>query len=62
MWNDPIVEEIRNVRNEHERKFNYNLQAIVNDLKKQQKTSKRKYITLPPRKPAVMPKAKIKKD
>ena len=42
MWNDPIVEEVRKVRNEHAKKFNYNLQAIAADLQKQQRASKRK--------------------
>jgi hypothetical protein len=61
MWNDPIVEEVRNVRNEHAKKFNYDLSAIVADLKKQQKGSKRKFITLPPKQPIVLPQAKVKK-
>jgi hypothetical protein len=61
MWNDPIVEEVRKVRDEHAEKFNYDLQAIVADLKKQQKDSKRKFVTLPPKKPAVLPKTKVKK-
>ena len=61
MWNDPIVEEVRNTRNEHAKKFNYDLNAIAADLKKQQKASKRKFVTLPPRKPTVLPKAKIEK-
>lgn len=39
MWNDPIVEEVRKVRNEHAKKFNYDFEAIVADLKK---TAKRK--------------------
>ena len=61
MWNDPIVEEVRNARNEHAKKFNYDLNAIFADLKKQQKSSKRKFVTLPPRKPTVLPKAKIER-
>jgi hypothetical protein len=61
MWNDPIVEEVRKVRNEHAKKFNYDLQAIAADLKKQQKASKRKFVTLPPKKPTVLPKEKVKK-
>lgn len=61
MWNDPIVEEVRAVRNQHAKKFNYDLKAIAADLKKQQKASKRKFVTLPPKKPAVLPKAKIEK-
>ncbi len=61
MWNDPIVEEARTARNEHAKKFNYDLNAIAADLKKQQKSSKRKFVTLPPRKPTVLPKAKIER-
>lgn len=61
MWNDPIVEEMRNARNEHAKKFNYDLNAIFADLKKQKKASKRKFVTLPPRKPTVLPKAKIER-
>ncbi|MGE5377319.1 MAG: hypothetical protein ACM3XO_19860 [Bacteroidota bacterium] len=61
MWNDPIVEEVRKVRNEHAEKFNYDLRAIVADLKIQQKDSKRKFVTLPSKKPTVLPKAKVKK-
>jgi len=59
MWNDPIVEEVRKVREEHAKKFNYDLQAIVADLKKQQKASGKKFVTLRPRKPTVLPKAKV---
>ena len=61
MWNDPIVEEVRKVRNEHAKEFNYDLQAIVADLKKQQKAGKRKFVTLSPRKPVIMPQTKVKK-
>ena len=43
MWNDPIVDEVRKVRDAHAKKFNYDLQAIAADLKRQQKVSKRKF-------------------
>jgi hypothetical protein len=62
MWNDPIVEEVRAVRNEHAKKFNYDLNAIAADLKKQQQVSQRKFVALPPRKPTVLPKTKIEKS
>ena len=62
MWKDPIVEEVRKVRDEHAKKFNYDLEKIVADLKKQQKASKRTFVTIPPRRPAVMPSANVKKD
>ncbi len=31
---DPIVTEVRRVRDEHAQRFNYDLDAIVEDLKK----------------------------
>jgi hypothetical protein len=34
MSDDPIVQEIRRIRQEHAAKFNYNLEAIFNDLKR----------------------------
>jgi len=61
MWNDPIVDEVRKVRDAHAKKFNYDLQAIAADLKKQQKVSKRNFVTLPPKKPTLLPLAKVKK-
>lgn len=33
MWTDPIVDETRRIRDEHARKFNYDLRAIFEDLK-----------------------------
>ena len=30
--NDPIVEEVRKYRNEHAKRFNYDLDAICSDL------------------------------
>lgn len=49
MINDPIVEEVRKVRDAHAAQFNYDLRAIYEDLKKQEKKSKRKFVTLPPK-------------
>jgi hypothetical protein len=34
MWTDPIVEETRRIRDEHARKFNYDLSAIFADIKR----------------------------
>lgn len=33
MWTDPIVEETRRIRDEHAKKFNYDLRAIFEDIK-----------------------------
>ena len=37
--NDPIVDEVRRVREEHVARFNYDLWAIFRDIKEQQKRS-----------------------
>lgn len=34
MWTDPIVEETRRLREEHAKRFNYDLRAIFEDLKR----------------------------
>jgi hypothetical protein len=58
MWTDKIVEETRKAREEYAAKFNYDLEAIYEDLKRQEQQSGRKTISLPPKEPAVMPQAK----
>jgi hypothetical protein len=47
MLKDPIIEEIHKIREEHARKFNYNLSEIFNDLKEQERKSGRKFVSLP---------------
>ena len=49
---DSIVEEVRRVRDAHAARFNYDLDAIVRDLREKQKKSGRTFITLPPRRPS----------
>lgn len=61
MWEDPIVEEVRKVREEHARRFNYDLKAIAADLKKRRRSGKRKLVTLPPKKPLPLPEVKVEK-
>lgn len=36
--NNPIIDEVRQIRDEHARKFNYDLAAICADLREHQKT------------------------
>jgi hypothetical protein len=62
MWDDPIVDEVRKVRDTHAKKFNYDLRAIVADLKKQQKASGNKFVTLPHQKPVVLPNVNAGKE
>jgi hypothetical protein len=46
--NDPIVDEVRRVRDEHAARFNYDLDAIFRDIKEQEKKSGRKFVNLIP--------------
>ena len=47
--NDPIVDEVRRVRDAHAAMFNYDLDAIFQDIKEQEKTSGLKFVSYPPR-------------
>ena len=49
MEKDPIVEEMRKVREAHAAKFNYNLKAICADLKKKEKDCGHPVVSLPPK-------------
>ncbi len=44
--NDPIVEEVRKYRNEHAKRFNYDLDAICADLIKHQSTHPQRIINI----------------
>jgi hypothetical protein len=46
---DPIVDEVRKVREAHAAQFNYNLLAICNDLKKKEKESDHPVVSRQPR-------------
>jgi hypothetical protein len=39
MWQDTIIEEIRKIREEHAAQFNYDISAIVQSLKQEEKQS-----------------------
>jgi hypothetical protein len=47
MWKDEVLEEIYRIREEHAKSFNYDLQAICNDLRKKQAMSGRLLISVP---------------
>jgi hypothetical protein len=42
---DPIVAEVRHIRDAHAAKFNYDPDAIFRDIKEQEKRSGRKYVS-----------------
>jgi len=46
---DPIVEEIRKFRDEHAKKFNYDLDAICEDFKSSQMQCGHKLVRLKPK-------------
>ena len=46
---DPIVAEIRKIRDEHAAKFNYDLDAIFKDLKKTEHKLKDRLVRLKPK-------------
>jgi hypothetical protein len=42
--NDPIVDEVRRVRDAHAARFNYDLDAIFKDIKEQEKKCGHKFV------------------
>ena len=57
MWKDKIVEDVRKVRKEHAEKFDYDIDAIYKDFKKQEKRSKRKVVSFPAKRTKATAKA-----
>lgn len=47
---DPIIEEVRRVRDQYAKQFDYNLDAICEDLRKKQDQEGRKIVSFPPKK------------
>ena len=52
--NDPIVDEVRRVRDAHAAMFNYDLDAIFRDIKQQEKDSGLEFVSYAP--PVIEPK------
>ena len=49
MWSDPIVEEVRKVRDAHAAKFNYDLESIFKAFKEEEAKSGYEFVKLPPK-------------
>ena len=49
MWKDNIVEQVREVRQEYAKRFDYDLDRIYSDLKKQETKSGKRTVSLPPK-------------
>ncbi len=52
MFCDEIVEEVREIRQKHAARFNYDLHKIVEDLNKKQQQYGRKTISFSPKPPS----------
>lgn len=49
MWKDPVVEEVRAIRDEYARRLNYDIEAICRDLRAQEPQSGHEVVSLPPK-------------
>jgi hypothetical protein len=47
---DPIVDEVRRVRDAHAARFNYDLDAIFRDIKEQEERSGHRFVSFAPTK------------
>lgn len=52
MWQDPIVQETRALREQYAQQFNHDPVAIYEDILKRQAAPGRKLVSFPPRRPA----------
>lgn len=48
MRDDPIVEEVRRIREEYAKQFNYDLRAMAADLRKREQEHRDKLVTFTP--------------
>ncbi len=46
-WQDPIVEEVRKARDAYAKQFNYDLDAMLRDLKAKERQSGRRVVSCP---------------
>jgi hypothetical protein len=54
MLPDPIVEEVRRAREAYAKRFNYDLNAMFDDLQRRQQESGRKTVSFPPKRPTAI--------
>ena len=55
MPEDPIVAEVRRIRDEHAARYGYDLRRIYEALKSREKRGERKLVSYPPREPKTVP-------
>ncbi|MCG6534647.1 MAG: hypothetical protein L7F78_08170 [Syntrophales bacterium LBB04] len=49
MWKDPIVEEVRKIRDAHAAQYDYDLKAIYQAVKQEEALGGRTFVKLPPK-------------
>ena len=49
MRDDPIVEEVRRIREEYAKQFDYDLRAMAADLRTREQEHKDRLVTFPPK-------------
>ena len=49
MRDDPIVEEVRRIREEYAKQFDYDLSAMAADLRKREQDHRDRLVTFPPK-------------
>jgi hypothetical protein len=49
MWKDEVVEEVRRTREQQAARLNFDLKAILADVRKRQKDSGRRVVSLVPK-------------
>jgi len=54
MIRDPIVEEVRKAREEYAKQFNFDLDAMFDDLERRQRESGRETVSFPPKRRAAI--------
>jgi len=49
MLNDPIVEELRRIRQDYAKQFDYDVRAIAADLRKREQKHRERLVSFPPK-------------
>lgn len=56
MWQDPIVKEVRDIREKYSKAMKNDVEEIFRDISKRQKKSGKKLVSFSPRKPELINK------
>ena len=54
MHKDPIVEEVRRVKEARAKRYNYDIRAMVRALRVNQRKNRERLVTLSPKRPATV--------